>query len=124
MQQRAKSPTPIIEPARAAPMWRSSTLWLALAGALLLWLSFPPLDWWPLAWIAPLPWLWLIRQPELVGRRPYAAIWLAGFAHWLLMLVGISMAHKALIAGWIALAWYLAFYVPIFVWLARVAVHR
>jgi apolipoprotein N-acyltransferase len=133
MQQRAARPQPvaIAESAQTllgkptvAPMWRSPTLWLALAGALLLWLSFPPLDWWPLAWIAPLPWLWLIRQPELAGRRPYAAIWLAGFVYWLFMLYGISRAHEALIAGWIALSWYLAFYVPFFVWLARVAVHR
>ena len=70
------------------------------------------------------PLVWLIRQPELAGGRPYQAIWLAGFVHWLLMLYGISMAHPALIAGWVALSWYLAFYVPIFIWLARVAVHR
>jgi apolipoprotein N-acyltransferase len=60
----------------------------------------------------------------LPGRRPYLAIWLAGFAHWLVMLVGISLAHTALIAGWIALSWYVAFYLPVFVGLTRVAVHR
>jgi apolipoprotein N-acyltransferase len=79
---------------------------------------------WPLAWLAPLPWLVLVRQQDLAGRRPYVAIWLGGFAFWLAMLYGISKAHPALIAGWIALSWYLAFYVPVFVWLARVAVHR
>jgi len=124
MQQRAPKPRPAILPVAAAPFWRSKTLGLALAGAMLLWLSFPPLDLWPLAWLALLPWVWLVRQRELAGGRSYQAIWLAGFVHWLLMLYGISKAHPALIAGWIALSWYLAFYVPIFVWLARVAVHR
>ncbi len=129
MQQRAPkrmtSPDrPKPDSATCAPLWRSPTLGLALAGGLLLWLSFPPLDWWPLAWLAPLPLLALIRQRQLAGRRPYVAIWLGGFAYWLAMLYGISQAHQALIAGWIALSWYLAFYVPIFVWLARVAVHR
>jgi apolipoprotein N-acyltransferase len=124
MQQRAPQPKFIKQPPASDAFWRSPTLGLAMAGGLLLWLSFPRFDYWPLAWFAPLPWLWLIRQPELAGKRPYLAIWLAGFAHWLLMLFGISRAHPALIAGWIALSWYLAFYVPIFIWLARVAVHR
>ena len=124
MQQRAPKPQPLTAREPAAPLWRSPTLGLALLGGLLLWLSFPPFDWWPLAWLAPLPWLALIRQKELAGSRPYLALWLGGFAHWLAMLYGISKAHPALIAGWIALSWYLAFYVPVFVWLARVAVHR
>ena len=124
MQQRAPKLTPSPAQAGDAPLWCSPTLGLALAGGALLWLSFPPLNWWPLAWLAPLPWLVLIGQPQLAGRRPYLAIWLGGFAYWLAMLYGISQAHPALIAGWIALSWYLAFYVPIFIWLARVAVHR
>ena len=124
MQQRMPKPKSVPLEAPAVPWWRSPTLGLSLASGLLLWLSFPPFDLWPLAWLAPLPWLVLIRQRELVGSRPYLAIWLGGFAHWLLMLYGISKAHPALIAGWIALSWYLAFYTPIFVWLARVAVHR
>jgi apolipoprotein N-acyltransferase len=124
MQQHSPQQMPAPAAAPEAPLWRSPVLGLSLAGGLLLWLSFPPLDGWLLAWLAPLPWLWLIRQPLLAGRRPYLAIWLGGFAHWLAMLYGISKAHPALIAGWIALSWYLAFYVPIFVGLARVAVHR
>ena len=39
-----------------------------------------PVDLWPLAWIAPVPWLMLARRAELTGRKPYRAIWLAGFA--------------------------------------------
>lgn len=102
----------------------SVTLLLGLVGAVLLWGAFPPLNLPWLAWVAPIAWLWLVRWPELPGWRPYVALWLAGFVHWLLMLEGIRLAHPALYAGWIALAAYLGVYLPVFVGLTRVAVHR
>jgi len=111
-------------PEPAAERFLSPTFLLAFAGAILLWGAFPPLDLPWLAWIAPVPWLWLVAGPRLAGRRPYLALWLAGFAHWLLLLQGIRLAHPALYAGWIALAAYLGLYLPAFVGLARVAVHR
>lgn len=89
-----------------------------------MWMAFPPLDLPWLAWLAPIPWLWLIRLPELPGQRPYVVLWLAGLVHWLCMVYGIRMAHPALNAGWIALSAYLAVYLPAFVGLTRVAVHR
>src|SRR6267142_1518069 len=96
------------------PRFAWATLLLGLVGAILLWAAFPPLN---------LPWLWLVRWPRLPGWRPYVVLWLAGFAHWLLMLEGIRLAHPALYAGWIALAAYLGVYLPAFVGLTRVAVH-
>jgi len=114
------SETPIAQPERLL----SRTLALGLAGSLLLWSAFPPLNLPWLAWVAPLPWLWLVREPRLTGRLPYVALWLAGFVHWLLMLEGIRLAHPALYAGWIALAAYLGVYLPVFVGLCRVAVQR
>ena len=102
----------------------SPTLALGMSGAILLWAAFPPLDLPWLAWLALVPWLWLIRLAELPGRRPYLVLFGAGFVHWLAMLYGIRMAHPALNAGWIALAAYLAVYLPAFVGLTRVAVHR
>jgi apolipoprotein N-acyltransferase len=107
----------------AAPTFVRTFLW-AVAGALLLWAAFPPIDIPWLAWLAPLPWLWLVAQPQLAGRRAYVAIWLAGGVHWLLMLQGIRLAHPALYGGWIALALYVAVYLPLFIGLTRVAVHR
>src|SRR5688572_17318133 len=82
------------------PRFFSATLWLGMLGAVLLWAAFPPtnLPW--LAWIAPAPWLWLAHLPQLPGRRPYVALWLAGCLHWLLLLQGIRLAHPALYAGW------------------------
>ncbi|MCE5267385.1 MAG: apolipoprotein N-acyltransferase, partial [Planctomycetaceae bacterium] len=46
---------------------------MAFLGAVLLWVAMSPLDLWPLAWIAPVPWVWLIRRTQLIGqeeRRP------------------------------------------------------
>jgi apolipoprotein N-acyltransferase len=100
------------------------TLGCGLAGAVLLWAAFPPLDWPLLAWVAPLPWLWLARLPALPGWRPYLVLWLAGSLHWLLMLQGIRLAHPALYGGWLALSIYLGIYLPLFVGLTRVAVQR
>ncbi len=97
---------------------------MGLLGSLLLWAAFPPLNLPWLAWIAPLPWLWLARLPKLAGWRPYVVLWFCGTIHWLLMLEGIRLAHPALYAGWIALSAYLGVYLPVFIGLTRVAVHR
>ena len=97
---------------------------LAFGGALALWAAFPPLDWPWLAWIAPWPWLILVQAAALPARRAMLLLWLAGTTHWLLMLEGIRRAHPALYAGWLALAAYLGIYLPLFVGLARQAVHR
>ncbi len=92
-----------------------STLGLALLGSVLVYASLPPLDLWPLAWIAPVPWLLLIRQPQLIGRRPYRALWLAGFIFWLAAIHWLRLPHWTTYFGWLALSFYLAFYLPVFV---------
>src|SRR5258708_1189646 len=86
-------------PTKAPPTPSRITLLVALGGGLILWAAFPPFDLPWLAWIAPLPWLWLVKLETLPGRRPYLALWLGGLAHWLLMLQGIRLAHPALYAG-------------------------
>lgn len=118
---------PAAAPSRAAnerQRFLSQTLWLGLAGSLILWAAFPPLNLPWLGWIAPVPWLWLAQQPKVAGWRPYVVLWLAGSIHWLLMLNGIRLAHPALYAGWIALSAYLGVYLPVFIGLTRVARHR
>lgn len=128
--------------------WYRSTFALAMYSAVLLFLSFPlslaPLSWvarafaaeapafltsiqialWPLAWLAPVFWLWLIREPQLAGRRPYRALWLAGFAYNLLVFHFLVLPHWSGVFGWLALSAYLGVYLPAFVGIARVAVHR
>lgn len=97
---------------------------MAFLGAVLLWAALPPLDCWPLAWIAPAPWVWLIRRKQLDGRRPYAVLTLAGFVFWMAALHWLRLPHWATSFGWVALSFYFAFYLPVFVGLSRVAVHQ
>ena len=104
--------------------WYRSTLGSAAIGAVLLWAALPPLGLWPLAWIAPAWWVWLARRKELGRRHPYRAVWLAGFLFWLAALHWLRLSHWTAIFGWLALSFYLAFYLPVFVALARVAVHQ
>ncbi|MBL9123713.1 MAG: hypothetical protein JNG90_08780, partial [Planctomycetaceae bacterium] len=113
----AASRTNAAERAPARRTWQ-----LALAGSALMFAALPPLDLWPLAWVAPVPWLLLCRQPQLDGRRPYLVLWLAGFLFWMAALHWIRLPHPANYLGWVALAAYLAFYIPVFVGLTRVAV--
>src|SRR5687767_10056851 len=87
------------------PELSSRVLWSAsLAGGLLLWAALPPLSWSFLAFIAPMPWLWLVAQPQTFGRGTYAIIWASMSLHWLAVLEGIRHAHPAVNLGWVALA--------------------
>jgi len=108
--------------------WYRSTFGQALIGAALVWAALPPLDnWlgtWPLAWIAPIWWVGLIRREALPGRRPYLALWLVGFLFWLAALYWLCLPHWATSFGWLALGFYQAFYLPVFIGLSRVAVHK
>jgi apolipoprotein N-acyltransferase len=86
-------------------------------------LAQPPADLWWLAWLAPLPWLALVTTVRLDGPRPWLAIWTGGFIHWLFTIHWLRLPHPATSIGWVALAAYLACYVPLFVWAARRLVH-
>ena len=113
--------------ARTAPRTggvQASTFSIAIAGSLLMWAAQPPLALGWLAWIAPVPWLILVRVEEMPGRRPYRAPWLAGFFFWLAAIQWLRLAHPAVYIGWFVLSAYLAVYLPAFVAITRVAVHR
>ncbi len=113
-------------PSRKPPAQNSRWLVLAVStlSGLLLWLAFKPVGWWPLAFLAPAGWLAMVRWQTLPGWRPYLMILLGAAVHWLLLLEGIRRAHPALYLGWFALAFYVAAYMPVFVGLTRMAVHR
>jgi apolipoprotein N-acyltransferase len=101
-----------------------STFGQALTGAALLWAALPPAELWVLAWIAPIWWVGLIRRRQLPGRRPYLALWLAGALFWLAAIYWLLLPHWATSVGWLALSFYQAFYLPVFIGLSRVAVQR
>ena len=109
---------------RALGRFHGSTLTLAVSGSGLMWLPQPPLAWWPLAWIAPIPWLLLVRKNQLLGRRPYVWVGLAGWLFWLLAIHWIRLPHPANYLAWPVLAAVLGAYLPLFMALARVGVHR
>ena len=106
-----------------------------LIGIALYWAAFPPigaLHWaaFPaigaafLGWLAPVPWITLVSSRQLVGRRPYLAIWFAATLGWMAILQGVRLPFWALYFGWFVLSAYVAVYVPLFVALTRVAHHR
>jgi apolipoprotein N-acyltransferase len=114
----------MVEKTKRLANFLQSTLGLGLLSSLLMFVSLPPFDLWPLAWVAPVPWLLLARQEKLGGRRPYRALWIAGFAFWLAAIHWLRLPHWTTYFGWLALSFYLAFYIPVFIGLTRIAVHR
>ena len=86
-----------------------------MASGLLLWAAFPPLGLWPLAWVAPLFWIVLIRLEKLPGQRPYLAIWAAGLLHWSALVQWVRLPHWSAFFGWVALSFYLSLYIPLFI---------
>lgn len=110
-------------PVAAPTRWWDTPFWLATGGGLLLWAALPPLRWWPLAWVAPLCWLRLVARPRAPGRRGYLAIWASAALYWIVVMQGIRLAHWATYIGLVALGLYLAVYLPLFIAVARHAVH-
>ena len=50
--------------------WYQSNFAFNLAGGLFLFAAFPPLGWWPLAWIA--PWYWFAVIDRKLQHAPLA----------------------------------------------------
>ncbi len=105
-------------------MQRYTTWILAFAGILLYLGAIPPIGFGFLGWLAFAPWIPLIRERRMSGRRPYVVIYLAGFLFWLVALHWLRYPHPATSIGWIALSGYLAIYFPLMVAFSRTAVHR
>lgn len=120
-----KDPTPqeIIASARHAPATGAGAFRVTLISSCLLWASFTPLGWGPLAWIALVPLLLLVRL-ERPTRRMYWGIFFGGFLFWCPTLQWMRLGDPTMYIAWIAFAVYLAAYFPIFVALTRIAVWR
>lgn len=96
----------------------------AFASVALLWLAQPPLGWWPLAFIALVPWLDVIAMPTAISRRTWGTIYAASLVYWLFTMQGLRHAHPLMFLCWFALSAYLAVYHVAFVALARRLVQR
>ena len=116
MDEEANTPLP--------PPPRFPTLRVGLASAVALWLAQPPVGWWPLAWVAPMGWLWIARRAEPLDRGDWLRVYLSGVVYWLLAVHWIRLPHPLTILGWPILCAYLGLYPLAFVWLTRVGLRR
>ena len=82
---------------------------LAATGAVLLWLSQPPVGISVMAWIAVVPWLAYASRPSR-SRRDQLHFFLIAMVYWTLTMQGIRHAHPAMYAALIAFGFYLACY--------------
>ncbi|TWT58416.1 Apolipoprotein N-acyltransferase [Thalassoglobus neptunius] len=102
---------------------RRVVLRAAFATAAMLWAAFTPLDWGWLAWISLVPLLSIARIPDRLGWT-YRLLYLSGFLYWLITLQWMRYGDPSMYIALAAMAFYLAFYWPIFVWLTRTSFHR
>ena len=98
-------------------------LGMSFLSGLLLWLCFTPVDASPLAWLAPVPLLLLVRIPDQT-RWMYTSIFVFGLISQLAMLQWMRLGDPTMYVAWVALSVYLAIYAMAFVAISRVAVHR
>ena len=94
-----------------------------LASGLVLWASFPPVEWNGLAWVAlaPLFWLVTLRQARLTA---YLGAWLGGLVFWLLALEWLRLLENGGWTGWLVMGLVFSLWWPLFLAVARVAVLR
>ena len=105
-------------------LFKNKTLWFAMASSIGLCMAFPPFKLWPLAFVAPIGWLRLIRHESLMERRQFLPLYFAGFAHWMILIQWIRLPHWSAYFGWVVLSAYLACYIPAFIFATRTMVHR
>ena len=92
------------DPEHREAMVDSRRLWIAaVVGAVTMFLVQPPADLWWAAWLAPLPWLAIVRWPRMAAAHPWRVLWGAGFIHWLLAIHWLRLPHPATSLGWVAL---------------------
>jgi len=97
---------------------------LASLGAVFQWMALPPTDLWPLAWVASIPWLILIDSPRSWSLRQYVQWGIVGFFFWMAALHWLRLPHWATSFGWVALSFYLGWYLPVFIGLSRIGIQR
>ena len=94
-----------------------------VVSGLLLWTSFPPLEWNALAWVALVPLFWLVTLRE-ARLKAYAAAWLGGLTFWLLALQWLLILDVGGWTGWLVMSLAFSLWWPLFLAVARLAVLR
>lgn len=94
----------------------------SLASVVLLYLTGPGINWWPLAFVALVPLIQLIRDQRLAGKSSLKwkrFVYLAFLGYYLVSLEGLRHAHPLMVVPLTAMAAYLAIYPLLFVVLLR-----
>ena len=113
----------IITAARQQPASVKGALVPAAITSLLLWCSFTPADFGPLAWVALVPLMQIALVPRL-SKRAYGALYVAGALFWFPTLQWMRLGDQTMYLAWFALATYLAAYFPIFIYLTRASMRK
>lgn len=111
----------IIESGRMAEVSSGSlrpVLGMGLLSAVMLWLSFTPVELAPIAWVAIVP-LCLLVRVEKLPRRTHRALAFCGFLWAVVTLQWMRLGHPTMYGALAALSFYLSFYFPAFVFLSR-----
>ena len=103
--------------------WIRHRLPAGLASGLLLWTTFPPLEWAPLAWVALAPLFWLATLKKKPSST-YLSAWLGGLVFWILAVPWLSMLGQGAWIGWIVLGVVFSLWWPLFLWITRWAYFR
>lgn len=101
---------------------RSHAFLTAFAGVVLLWLALPPVEWWGLAFLAPVPWCVMIFERRK-AKRFYRSLYLAGVLFWLFEVHFVRYPHPVNYVLLLLLAGYMGVYLPLFVAVSRNLVH-
>jgi apolipoprotein N-acyltransferase len=106
-----------------AARWSGHHLAAGLASGLLLWTTFPPVEWGWLAWVALVPLFWLatVRAAPL---KAYLAAWAGGLVFWTLAVEWLRLIGPGAWIGWLVLALVFSLWWPLFLALTRWAHFR
>jgi apolipoprotein N-acyltransferase len=109
--------------AETGSRWLRHRLAAGVASGLLLWTTFPPMEWAPLAWVAlaPLFWLATVKGSPL---KTYLCAWAGGLVFWTLAVPWLRLIGPGAWIGWIVLALVFSLWWPMFLALTRWAYFR
>lgn len=91
---------------------------VAFVSLLLLWMSFTPVDFAPMAWVALVP-LCLLLRPGQLPRYSYVAITFAAFLWAIATLQWMRLGHWTMYGALVALSFYVSLYIPVFIAIGR-----
>ncbi len=111
------------EPAEPGIRWLRHRLAAGVASGLVLWTTFPPLEWGFLAWIALTPLFWLVTV-EAAPVRTYLAAWAGGLVFWIMAVPWLRLIGPGAWIGWVVLGAVFSLWWPLFLALARWARSR